>query len=281
MFASWLFGLFPGSVLFALPGFPATGNGLVQDLNKVTASQPDHMEVAGRTQCILNRKCSIAPVPLHPVIEVLIEPGARVKKGQVLIKLDDDEPRADVRVKQKALENAKILAKQASRYLGSIEESFHHGALPEHRYYEVRVAALKAGNDEQAAEAALESAKAELEHYQVTALIDGIVSWLDVHPGLVSRPGTTVWGEILDLRELDVRCELPPEQADRVGISQIAEIRRNGKDDLLGTGRIVCVGIAVNKAGLVPVIVRVSNSEGRLRAEESVRVRFGKCSSGG
>src|SRR6516162_2971308 len=43
MFASWLFGLFPGSVLFALPGFPATGNGLVQDLNKVTASQPDHM----------------------------------------------------------------------------------------------------------------------------------------------------------------------------------------------------------------------------------------------
>ena len=53
------------------------------------------------------------------------------------------------------------------------------------------------------AQANLEASRAELEHYTVTAPIDGVVSWLDVHPGTVSRPGTTVWGEILDLSELE------------------------------------------------------------------------------
>ena len=27
--------------------------------------------------------------------------------------------------------------------------------------------------------------------------------------GVVSRPDTTVWGEVLDLSEIDVRCEVP------------------------------------------------------------------------
>jgi multidrug resistance efflux pump len=50
-------------------------------------------------------------VPLHPVVDVLVEPGSRVKKGQVLVKLDDDEAQADVRNKQALLANTKIALK--------------------------------------------------------------------------------------------------------------------------------------------------------------------------
>jgi multidrug resistance efflux pump len=139
---------------------------------------------------------------------------------------------------------------------------------------------LKAEGDKRAAKAALESARAELEHYQVTAQIDGVISWLEVHPGMVSRPGTTVWGEILDLREVDVRCELTLEQVERIAVGQSAEIRKRGRKDLFGIGRVINVGIAVDsKSESVPVLARLLNPDERLRCEEPVQVRFASGSS--
>ena len=63
----------------------------------------------------------------------------------------------------------------------------------------------------QAAKAAIDGNKAELEHFTVLAPIDGAINWLDVYLGTVSRPGTTLWGELLDLSEMDARCDLSPE----------------------------------------------------------------------
>src|SRR5262249_52954493 len=60
-------------------------------------------EVPGKTQPVPGRLATIAPTVLHPVEEVLVIPGARVKKGQPLVKLDDDEARADVRARTAAL----------------------------------------------------------------------------------------------------------------------------------------------------------------------------------
>jgi multidrug resistance efflux pump len=136
------------------------------------------------------------------------------------------------------------------------------------------VAALKAENDERIARGALDSAQAELEHFVVTASIDGVVSWLDVHPGMVSRPGTTVWGEILDLSEMNVRCGLTPEQADRVSVGQAAEVRPRANEEAF-PGRVVFVGTRADLAtSLVPVMVRLSNAKGRLRCNVPVRVRL-------
>jgi multidrug resistance efflux pump len=114
----------------------------------------------------------------------------------------------------------------------------------------------------------------------VTALVDGVVSWLDVHPGMVSRPGATTWGEILDLSIIDVRCELTPDQADRVAIGQSAEVRRPGRNDVLGVAKVVFVGIAADKSsGLVSVTVRLPNPKGLLRCEAPVQVRFTEAMS--
>jgi RND family efflux transporter MFP subunit len=249
--------------------------GLLTLASSTKAAEPAEpvIEVMGRTQCILARKFTVAPVPLHPVTEVLVEPGSRVKKGQRLVKLEDDEPQADVRAKEAALENAQIALHEARRTLGQTES--HREAIPEQRYHEIRVAALKAERDERAAKAALDSARAELEHYEVISPIDGVVSWLRVHPGMVSRPGTTIWGEILDLRELDVQCELTLEQVERIGLGQPVEVRKNGKKELFSTGRVVHVDVAVDpKTELVSVLVRLPNLEERLRSGEPVRVRF-------
>jgi hypothetical protein len=80
---------------------------------------PSVIEVTGRTQCIPARRGIIAPVPLHPVIAVLVAPGDRVKKGQPLVKIDDDEAQADVRAKQAALQTAHIALKESRRHLAT------------------------------------------------------------------------------------------------------------------------------------------------------------------
>jgi multidrug efflux pump subunit AcrA (membrane-fusion protein) len=65
------------------------------------------IEVKGVTQPVPGRAATIAPAVLHPVEEVRVAPGDRVRKGQPLVKLDDDEARADVRAKAAALAELK------------------------------------------------------------------------------------------------------------------------------------------------------------------------------
>jgi multidrug resistance efflux pump len=230
-------------------------------------------DALGRTECALGRKGMIAPVPLHPVVEVLVNPGDRVKKGQPLVKLDDDEARAEVRVKRASLENARIELEESRRYLAALEKAV--SSVPDVSHHKARIAVLEAEMHERAAEAAWESAQAELQHYVVTAPIDGVVSWLDVSPGMVSRPGTSLWGEILDLREIDVRCELTVDQADRFSVGQPADVRSREANRESGMGRVVFVGLTADTStGRVPVVVRLPNPNERLRCGVQVRVRF-------
>ena len=88
-----------------------------------------------------------------------------------------------------------------------------------------------------AAEAELALAQSELKLYTVTAAIDGEVAWLDVSPGTVSWPGSLIWGEIVDLRELDVRCELPPIQSEQIAVGQSAEFGSAERRRRPGPGR--------------------------------------------
>jgi RND family efflux transporter MFP subunit len=255
---------------------PSSGQG-AQQLPKVEppAQAEGAFEIVGRTQCCPGRKALIAPTPLHPVVEVLVKPGDRVKKDQVLVKLDDDEPQADVRAKEAAWEGTKVSLAEARRFLKAVEPLHHAGALPEQRYHEAVVGVLKAEADEKQAKGVVDNAKAELEHYEVTAGIDGVVNRLDVHLGAVSRPGTTTWGEILDLSEIDVRCEMTPDQADRLAVGQKAEVRYNGKQKLAGMAKVVQIGLAADQvSGLVPVVVRVDNASGVMRCGVPARVRF-------
>jgi RND family efflux transporter MFP subunit len=240
--------------------------------NPQTTATTQAIEVVGRTQCTPQGKAIIAPVPLHPVEEVLVAVGDRVKKGQPLVKIDADEQKAEVRAKKAWLLNAGIALKEARRLHEAIEKS---AVIPEQKRYEARAAALKAEMDERAAKAAVDSAEAELEHYTVVAPIDGVVNSLNVHVGLVSRPGTTIWGEILNLDEIDVRCELSPEQVDHVAIGQTAEIRSAKTKETLGVGKVIFVGFSADRStGLVPVVLRLPNPKWKLRCEVPVQVHF-------
>jgi multidrug resistance efflux pump len=282
--------------------------------------------VAGKTQPAPGKAAKIAPTVLHPVEQVLVTVGDRVKKDQPLVKIDEDEPAADMRARkaavveleaslarlkaeprqhdideaEAALETYRVAARANKQLLERLQPAWDKGAISEQRYHDARADHDRAQSDARAAEArlkrlqkrpydqevaelsarvvgakeALRSAEAELEHYTVTAPIDGIVTSLDVVPGTVSRPGTTVWGEILDLSIIDVRCDVTPDQADQIAQGQQAEVMREGRSEVM-KGHVVNVGIAADRqTGKIPVLVRVKNPDTRLRSYIDVKVRF-------
>jgi RND family efflux transporter MFP subunit len=233
------------------------------------------LEVPGRTRCMLSRRGIIAPAILRPVVEVLVAPGDRVTKGQVLIKLFDLEPQAKVLSREKELSSIEAKSRYSRRNFELAQNARGSGAVPERTYNELQATALSNEAQVQAAQAELTLAQSELKLYTVTAAIDGDIAWLDVSPGTVSWPGSLIWGEIVDLRELDVRCELSAVQAEQVGVGQSAEVRLDGKPESAGTGKVVFMGkVADRNSGFVPVVVRLANAEQRLRAEVAVKVRF-------
>ncbi len=240
-------------------------------------SAPDSanpLDFAGKTQPAPGKSALICPVPLHPVEEVLVKAGDHVKREQVLIKLDADEPKADVRAKEANLESSRVSLKQARELMDRLRSLKEQGAIADQRWREAKSGMEKAQADERAAVAAVESSKAELEHYTITAPIDGIIASLDVVIGQVSRPGTTIWGQILDLTEIDVRCDLPPALVDRLAIGQAAEVTLPGTDVKI-VGKVVVIGIAADaQSGKVPVLVRLENKAGKLRCYVDVKVRF-------
>jgi hypothetical protein len=84
-----------------------------------------------------------------------------------------------------------------------------------------------------------------------------------------------IWGEIMDLNELDVRCDLTAVQVEQVAVGQSAEVWLAGKAGAAGTGKVVFIGRAADRgSGLLPVVVRMDNRQGRLGAEVAVKVRF-------
>jgi multidrug resistance efflux pump len=291
------------------------------------STESDHSLVPGKTVPAPGHSARIAPTVLHPVVEVLVKAGDRVKKDQELVKIDDDEPKADLEGKKAAvleikaslarlkgeprqeeqnearaaLNVAEVAHEEAQRLLERLQPAWARGAVPEQRYHEARAQAAKSKAEQHAAaarlerlrkrpfsqevaelearvktaEAAVKASQAELEHYTVLAGIDGIISWLDVSPGTVARPGTTTWGEILDLSVLNVRCELAPAQADRLSVGQVAEVFADGAMSAPLKGQVANVGIAGDQAtGRVPVLVRLSNPQQRLRCHLDVKVRF-------
>lgn len=218
-------------------------------------------------------------------------------------------PRAEERAEARAtLEGAEATTREAREYFGRVEKLRADDAVSARQHREAHLALLQAEAAEKVAgahlnyllklpieqeiaeaEAKLATAKAELdaheaelEHYVIHAPIDGVVTWLDVNLGTVSRPGTSLWGEIVDLSELDVRCELTADQADALAVGQPVEVVDPRSSDRHWPARVVFVSPIADKAsGRVPVVVRLSNTGPRLRVNVDVAVRLRPCQAPG
>ena len=232
---------------------------------------------------MLSRRGIIASPILRPVVEVLVGPGDRVTKG-----------RRDQALRSRAAGQGPGTGERLQKYRGqgpaNPPQPRPGGEIPEHRraprdrLQRDLATALSNEAQAQAAAAELALAQSELKLYTVTASIDGEITWLDVSPGTVTWPGSLIWGEIVDLRELDVRCEVSPVEAEQFALGQSAEVWLDGKAEATATGKVVLIGKAADRnTGFIPVVVRVANPQERFRRgcrESPVRGRKGEMIAG-
>ena len=114
----------------------------------------------------------------------------------------------------------------------------------------------------------------QLRETVVSAPLDGVVNRLEVHPGMVSTPGT-VWGEILDITVIEVVVHLTPGQSDLFKIGGEADVLRADSNQSYGNGQIVFIDQKANsETGKIVARVHLANFEGRLRCGAAVQVRI-------
>ena len=169
-----------GSVAFALTGCGRSPVQAKQSLPTVTVAPVEqkeiveHDEFTGRIEPV--ESVEIRPRVSGYIQEVKFQSGQLVKKGDVLFQIDPrwhqaafDQRQAEYAQADVRLDNARREAERTPQLLTNNAISVEESDARQSRYQEAKSALL-------AAQAALESAKLDLEYTQVRAPIDGRVS---------------------------------------------------------------------------------------------------------
>jgi len=207
------------------------------------------------------RQTTVSARVAGQVIDVRIEEGQRVKKGETLARLDPAEFEAVVRVAQAELEVAETKLER----------------LKEGNLFDRNIALAEV----KSAQARLARARQRLDRTVIQAPISGTVLKLYGDVGTLLDPkGSQVPAKfcgIADLERMDVEVWLAQTDIEKVAKKQSCVIRLDGFAGATYRGTVVRIGPVADRAkGAVEVRVRldVPKNDRRLRPELSALVQF-------
>ncbi len=163
--------------------------------------------VTGKTQAF--RSSSLAAETVGRVVETPINEGQAVAKGEVILKVAEEDRRALLKQAQAALKKAEI-EYNASRKLK--EKQFNS---------EVQLATAKANLE--AAKAAVEQAEIHLSNTQVTAPYDGLFETRHVEVGDYVKEGTVV-ADFVDLDPIKMTGFVTEKQITHLSVGAPAQV---------------------------------------------------------
>ncbi|KEF41875.1 MAG: RND transporter [Cyanobium sp. CACIAM 14] len=191
---------------------------------------------------------------------VFVQQGSRVRKGDLLLVLDQDQQKADViglrakaRTDQLNYERYALLVRQ--------------GAASPFQLDQYRQAAI-------ASREALAASEADRRYRNLRAPISGMVADLQVKEGDVISSGDP-FTKLVRNDRLMVRVEVPTLYAERVRIGQTVRISDPASDRLLATGRVQSIDPVVSDGGQSLLAkAEFDNQGGRLRSGLKVRTQL-------
>ncbi len=155
------------------------------------------------------RQATVAAQVPGRVVEVRVDAGQRVKKGEVLMRLDSREASENAAAAQAQLVNAKAAYERTQRL---VAQKF------------VSAAALdKAKSDYDAAQAATGASRAGESHATVTAPMSGLIAARLTEQGEMAVPGKPLL-TIYDPSELRVAAQVPQSELARLKLAGRARI---------------------------------------------------------
>ena len=286
-FVLWFFE-FPGN-----DGLPAVGTAVAQAA-PVGSTGPSVLDATGYV--VARRQATVSSKATGKVVEVLIEEGVVVEEGQLLARLDDSIPRAQLELAQSQLEAAR-------RYLRELDVQLRQARLDLERTEELAGRQLasqadldrnqlsvegllarleSAGQDIVVAERSAAVQRRVVEDMRIRAPFAGIVVAKAAQPGEMISPvsaggGFTRTGicTIVDMDSLEVEVDVNEAYINRVYGGQPVRVALNAwPDDGYAAEVIAIIPAADRNKATVRVRIGFIERDERVLPDMGVRVAF-------
>jgi RND family efflux transporter MFP subunit len=193
------------------------------------------------------------------VLEINAEEGDLVEKGQVLLRIEDDEYRHRLNQAEIELDNQRALFERMKKM------------------YDQKLVAAEAHDSQQsalqAAEAARDLAAFELSLTQVTAPFRGRVILRSVDQGRTVSNGTVLF-TMADLSRLLARVHVPSREFRNINVGQQVILESDASRETL-EGRIFLISPVIDPdSGTIKVTVEIKKYPDRIRPGDFVEVRI-------
>jgi RND family efflux transporter MFP subunit len=199
------------------------------------------------------------------VLRTYADAGQRVKRGQLLARLDDSALRDDFLSARSAVRSAETALELARRNAERTERLAEAGAVAERDLETARWDVTNAEGTLADARARLANARERLDDTQVRAPFDGVVSDRPADAGDVVQVGAALMS-IVDPTRLRLEASVPAEQIGRLRSGTEVEFTVNGLDRRI-TGHIERINPVVDPATRqVRIYVTIPNGDQALVA---------------
>lgn len=165
------------------------------------------------------------------VMEVPVQANDRVRKGQVLLRLDPRGFQAQVERAQASLDRAIPAYEEARREMERAQELYDRTVLSNHELELARIALAQADAERRAAQAALTQAQLDLEYSVIRAPFDGIVVQRNAEIGqtVVARLQPPVLLVLAEAGRMVVRMDVNRVQLSKLALGQAVSVTVEGK----------------------------------------------------
>jgi len=189
------------------------------------------------------------------IIRLPVEEGDLVKRGQLLVQLDDTEYRAATNQAKAQLASAKASLEQAQLVYERKKELFEKKLSSKEQYDMAKTDLDLAKARHEQAVASLDQAKYNLSKTTITSPMNGIVTSLNaevgeiVMIGTMNNPGTVIMA-VSDMSEIEAEVEVDETDIAEVKLGQEAEIEIDAYPDTLFKGEVTEIGHSARISGL-------------------------------
>jgi HlyD family secretion protein len=187
------------------------------------------------------------------IAEVLVEAGDRVRKGQVLARLNPITAQSQLDSAEASLDEVRANAAVAQSEWARAQQGDDIFSKEENERR--RTTALTAEAKVKAAQAQVRDARNKLAQTTIVAPTDGIVLMRTAEVGQIAVPGSTVLFHLARDAEIEMRGQVAEQDVPRLALGQTATVRLDGVADRF-TGRIWQIG-AIIDAGTRQGTVRI------------------------
>lgn len=199
------------------------------------------------------------------VREVAVREGERVRRGQLLARLDNETLAQSVAEQEAQLANSRARLGLARVKLDKQRELYERGFISRLAFEEVESDFQVRAGELKAQEAQLARARKSLADTRLTAPIDGVVYQRAINPGELAQRNTPIF-RIADLSVLELSASLPARLVGKLHVGQRARFTVEGLTDEFDAELVRLNPVAASGTRSFTVYLRVTNPEGRLKA---------------